>query len=893
VLSYGRRSLLTLPVVFLIVLSSAAAPAEKPGAKQIAQWIQQLSDNRFSVRENASKKLWAAGAAAEAALEEALKSDDAEVVRRARDILDKFKWGIYPDTPADTVALIRAYQSAENHGRLDILQKLLQGGPAGLQAVLKIVRNEKDANQRRILGGLVSSKLPVSLPQVLENSDYEKFETLLEIGHESEFINHNQYTAYWLLRGKLEERIAHFRTRLAKDPAEKRVAKTLAYLYRAKGDLAEARQAAEKAGRADLLEGILYEAADWKALAARPDIAGTADPAEKWAYRAAFTRLAGDQKAFENAVRELRKFAEGGPERETSTFVAVKALLLNDRSTDGLDLLHNLRGHETMRFEVLCAQLKYSEAMKLVDQKRPAESKEQKHLEVLKARTLYLLGDKDNAQALFTRLAEQIKDGVDPFWVNGLLETEYKIGLKDQAFEHGARALSASPPGEVKIRTQSVYLPQLFPKQSETAEVWWELLRQRFTEETNAVILKRLRDLMEGKIAAKKVKEWIEEADRALSEPAANARAPQDLVRQRRALAEAAAAAGLDDMALSLLEKADTPETLLRLGDLLAGKKEWAKAAERYRQAWRKNASSNDQLPGASHTDPLPLYLAGDSLVKAGQEKEGTKLIEQSHWVLLGDARARFTFLRALAERGHVEAARRETDLLLRVSEPNTYFSGEALRRLALVAAARKDYLKAADGFEQSMLRCLHASTGFVQAGAYAAVPAQVHQLRAKGLLAAGKLDEAHKHIELALASLPGSVDLPSLLVPELERRGHKKEAAALFERSYEVHAKVCRDYPRCAWAHNSAAWLSACCRRNLDKALEHAQKAIELAPDNAGYLDTLAEVHFQRGDKDKAVALQKRVIELDPRKPYFRKQLKRLEAGDPSAERPPENDDE
>src|SRR5262249_25456386 len=145
----------------------------------------------------------------------------------------------------------------------------------------------------------------------------------------------------------------------------------------------------------------------------------------------------------------------------------------------------------------------------------PAKSKEQEHLEVLKARTLYLLGDKDNAQALFTRLAEQIKDGVDPVWVPSLLETEYKIGLKDQAFEHGARALSVSPRGEAKMRTQSDYLPPLFPKQSETAQVWWELLRQRFKEETNAAILKRLRDLMEGKVAAKKVKGWIEEADRA------------------------------------------------------------------------------------------------------------------------------------------------------------------------------------------------------------------------------------------------------------------------------------------------------------------------------------------------------------------------------------------
>ena len=68
--------------------------------------------------------------------------------------------------------------------------------------------------------------------------------------------------------------------------------------------------------------------------------------------------------------------------------------------------------------------------------------------------------------------------------------------------------------------------------------------------------------------------------------------------------------------------------------------------------------------------------------------------------------------------------------------------------------------------------------------------------------------------------------------------------------------------------------------------------KAVELAPDNAGYLDTLAEIHFQRGDKDKAVALQKRVVELDPKRSYYRKQLRRLEAGDPSAERPPEDQD-
>jgi tetratricopeptide (TPR) repeat protein len=123
--------------------------------------------------------------------------------------------------------------------------------------------------------------------------------------------------------------------------------------------------------------------------------------------------------------------------------------------------------------------------------------------------------------------------------------------------------------------------------------------------------------------------------------------------------------------------------------------------------------------------------------------------------------------------------------------------------------------------------------------------------------------------------------------VPELEKRGRKKEAVALFEQTLKVYEEVCRDYPRAASAHNSYAWVSACCRRNLDKALEHARKAVELNPKSAGAHDTLAEVYFQLGKKDLAVATQKKAVALEPKRAYFRKQLKRLEAGDPKAPRP------
>jgi tetratricopeptide (TPR) repeat protein len=883
-----RRIALVLPLLLLIPLVTTAAPSAKPTAEQIAQWIRQLGDNRFTEREDASKKLWAAGLAAEAALTEALKSDDVEVVRRARDILDKFKWGIYPDTPAEIVALIQAYGSADANGRADIVQKLLRGGPDGLRAVLKMAKAEPDPNQRRQLRELSSRKLPAALPPVLAGGQFEKFETLLELAHDGEIVNHNHYTAYWLLRGKLEERIAQTRALLDKDPTRKRPAETLVYLYRANGNLTAARQAAEQSGRPDLLDGILYESADWKALAGRPDVAGAQSDMETWGFRAAYARLAGDRKAFQTALETVENLSKKGtgPSLESDAFTAAKTFLLNDRPAEGLALLAKTPDRHPMLFEVLCARLDYVKAMELADQTRPADSKERDELQILKARTLFVLGEKDKARALFTQLAGQIKDGVDPTWVANLLDAEYRLGLKDQAFEHCVRALSDSLPEGAKLHTPGIYLGKVFPDRADAASVWWSFLRAKYKEETSATVLKRLRELMSGKLEEGTVKAWIEEADRLLPIVKFIAIAPQ-----RQALADVAASAGLYDLARSLLEKADTSEALLRLGDLLADRKQWAAAAERYRQAWQKDLEKEKprQLADTGLNNPLALYLAGHALVRAGQKTEGDKLIEQSHWVLLGDPSARYEFARALAERGQKEAARREADLLMRVSDPNSFYSGSAVRLLALGAARRKDYQKAAEGYEQSMLRCLHTNTNFVADGAFAGVPAQVHQVRARALLAAGKDDEADKQIELAFLASPGSADLAIALVPDLERRGRKKEAAALFERCFRVLDKLCQDYPRFGWAHNSAAWMSACCRRNLDEALRHAQKAVELSPTNAGYLDTLAEVHFQRGDKEKAVALQKRVIELDPKKLYFRKQLRRLEAGDPSAERPPE----
>jgi tetratricopeptide (TPR) repeat protein len=179
----------------------------------------------------------------------------------------------------------------------------------------------------------------------------------------------------------------------------------------------------------------------------------------------------------------------------------------------------------------------------------------------------------------------------------------------------------------------------------------------------------------------------------------------------------------------------------------------------------------------------------------------------------------------------------------------------------------------------------------FVDNSAYLSVPALGHAYRARAALAAGQLDAVRSEAEACLTLTPGNLELAILLVPELAKRGRAADADSLYKRAANAYEELCKNHPASAFAHNSAAWLAACCRRDLEAALAHAQKATQLSPKYAGYRDTLAEVYFQRGDKAKAIALMKECQTMEPKNQYFVKQLQRFEAGDASIPPPPEND--
>lgn len=63
--------------------------------------------------------------------------------------------------------------------------------------------------------------------------------------------------------------------------------------------------------------------------------------------------------------------------------------------------------------------------------------------------------------------------------------------------------------------------------------------------------------------------------------------------------------------------------------------------------------------------------------------------------------------------------------------------------------------------------------------------------------------------------------------------------------------------------AYNALAWSLAVYGTNLNEALNLARQAVEADPQNWSYLDTLAWVHFRRGEWDQAEMALKKGIEL------------------------------
>lgn len=152
---HNRLVLIFVAVVGFSKLSAAVAsetphptPVERMGA-DLEILIRELGDEDYQVREKASREIWKLGETALPGLQEALTLPSPEQVYRARDLLRKIQLHITPDTDPSVTALVEQYQKASPSEKVALLEKM-QKKQAWMQ-MLKLYASESHGRIREKL----------------------------------------------------------------------------------------------------------------------------------------------------------------------------------------------------------------------------------------------------------------------------------------------------------------------------------------------------------------------------------------------------------------------------------------------------------------------------------------------------------------------------------------------------------------------------------------------------------------------------------------------------------------------------------------------------------------------------------------------------------------------
>jgi len=870
---------------FDLRLQAAAPPGPLPS--QIEQWIRDLGDEDFRTRDKATRALRAAGERAEAALEKVANSEDPEVKRRALSILNKFRQGIYPDTPDDVVELILSYGRVSGSEKGPIVQALIQAGPMGIRALGKLARAEKDPLVRKEVFAAIGPGVVRNAPSLIEAGRYDTVEQLLELATEGNAASGAPHlAAFHLSRGTLKSKIAEYQARAKKNPPGKAEHEVLFFLHRAAGDWAAARQSAELADQSDWLDGLRYEQGDWKALASQKELAVYPRPEVNLAYWAAFARLAGDTKLRDQLLEELIEKARPLAKANQDILLFAKALFFNGRTHQALELLATAGNQPRLLFECYIAQMRYQEAFDLADNWEKNNRPEAMLLRILEARARHTLGQKDQARKLLDAAASRLKEGKPLSYFGELLEAEIALDRRDQALQLLADYLAATK-DETHVPT---FWKALLKELGDDALIVWYSIRGDDFAGTTAEKLGLLRRLAEGQAKPDELADFVRKVrERPIEGAVGEARL--------RALGELCVVNKQEKLALSCFAEAG-PRGAIRWGDLLRRAKKLDQALEAYRTAYVQ-AAKREQVLELDDRDgealpSMALLLQAEVLQEQGRHAEAQQARDKAHLLPLGDMRKRLALARALRERDLRQPLLREGERLARLGDPvlqhaDNYYTMEGVRILALATERKGDSARAANDLEKVFLGCLQPGINFNRGPAYITVPSHVAKLHAVGHAKAGRWQQASDAATQAITAWPANLDVVIALVPLLERAGKKTEADKLYRLALSHHESVLKQFPDSPLLHNQAAWLAACCKRDLDHAVAWAKRAVELAPKSSAYHDTLAEALFQAGKKDQALVAIKRAIELDPKRRYYQEQRKRMEAGDPNAALPPE----
>lgn len=879
---------------------------------EIAQLIEKLSADDFNTREMAMKSLWRIGLKAEPQLQLAAKSKDKEVAQRAENVLRKFRLRLFSDTPAEVIRASNEYQQANRTMRAQLFNQQIE--TLNVEMLVRMLEIEEDRATRSQNIARLVTQIDTIGAKLFDEGRREEFDTLSEELGRNAFVFANRAN---LLKAMGGTELADEIVRLEKVAAETKDDihyEKLIWLYWANQRPKDAVQAClriEDFGRRiELLPYVAYAAGDYQGLEAalledrknpgKANAGGVETLLDERFLLALVSRFTGTPEAV--AVRD-ELLAEWKEETYIATSEEVSLAFILDQPKLGTEMVS--RFDNPTSFILMVNQDQFREAF------------ENLGLETREKRKKWM-------ERVYTKLGANNFQDQDPFLAVELISWLMSLGETEEATEYVEGFLSRNERATNSLR---IILPGLlghidrtapqallrkiildgtndqlmspvfseFSQDSQEMVFWWEALKTTIPDRADRFFAVHgvSLDSSPYRPTREKFEEWcrvVRTQDGAPKRGLGFPNLGEDLDLQ---LGKASKRLGFNDLARTNLIAAtnrsvnNSIEAAGLLGDLYRSESNYAEAVTWYRQAISQTTKSNLE-------SYIPNSIKAAFCLEKLNKKEESELIRQDiRFVANCKSGLRFAAetyeeLKMFEEGGEAYRLAQLIPLEFVFEDRDTGPSfGEFYNLSYHNYVCRKEYdpLGASFAVECCTLPVISGELPMIRrfssrnlAHLLLVLPELAHQSRALDAIKRQDIDSASREMELAMNLHPGNVDNVLDFLEPLEKAGQVAALQPLIDRTRKHHEDLLGQYPNCAMVHNNYAWLLSRLGTDIEVAMEHSKKAVELRPDDHNYLDTLAECYFRAGKIDEAIALEKRCLQIYPTYVHYREQIERFE---------------
>jgi len=850
-------------------------------APSVDEWVRRLGADSWSEREKATRELWALGEEALPMLEEAAGIADPEVVRRAREIKRKISMGLMPDTPPEIAKMIESYWAAEPPAKDSIVSRQLLPAKAWRQ-ILGIYRAEKDAAVKRRMRPAVAKAIRGAVRDALVAGDEAEALKWLESGPR-DAVGLADWAAFHAARGTARAELKRARGVAGKAGALRRMS-----LLRALGDFSGAGREAEKAGETGIAATMRLLRGDplpWLEARSKETTSDTSQLWRKvylkWAVGPREGGGAGNARGSESPGRifEIDPDLSDPFLGRNSLWRRMEALFAMGAVGDAEKALGGLSGPGVALF--FDRQDRLGDAWKAlgIGEEKDFGAWAEKRIGKMKDDS----GDDDESPdkrklLILCKIFESRGRGGEPAsWLGGTIDDLAKddpAKLREffeellvervvtAAISAGVAFVSADLSDDFRWHAVFMSIGEALhmPAEDKRLFEWLGPPTEDLPTERRLRVALALTGLLPGETKLRS--EWIARLHR----DALKAKGPE---RERLLglLFKIAKFGGDFDPAFEIsgeLAKDHPKHPLFGFYLMcLVHEEDWDELLDQTRM-------------GAAAYPDVPEWRMrlAVALRRAGREKESDREERMAGMMAMADAAMCYQFGRICISTTGFDRAAGWWRRVVAETPSGTGEWGRSLEQVRIEALAHRDWKLAAATGEAMVFVRLDGPEG--EAGDYLRARFDTDLARAMVVLKKDR-KRAVGMLDRCADLLPTDSAPADDFLPAVREAGLLSVHDRCFQRAWENFSEVLGEFPDSPSTCNNAAWIAARALRNLDDAERHIRHALSLAPNNPSCLDTMAEVQFARGEREKAIEWSRRAVRANPIKLSLLRQMARF----------------